>query len=80
MLGNFNDLAIATATAFIMVAITLTFFLTIFGEERRTFRQREDLTITTGMVFIMVAVTAVFFLIADQIMRRVVTLLLGIDG
>jgi preprotein translocase subunit SecE len=63
-----------------MVAITLTFFLTIFGEERRTFRQREDLTITTGMVFIMVAVTAVFFLIADQIMRRVVTLLLGIDG
>jgi preprotein translocase subunit SecE len=32
------------------------------------------------MVFVMVAITSVFFLIADQIMRLVVTFLLGIGS
>ena len=41
---------------------------------------RRETAITTVMVFIMVAVASVFFLIADQIMRFIVTLVLGIGG
>jgi preprotein translocase subunit SecE len=36
--------------------------------------------ITTAMVFVMVAIASVFFLVADQIMRFVVTLVLGVSG
>ena len=32
------------------------------------------------MVFVMVAVASIFFLVADQVMRIVVTFVLGIGG
>ena len=41
---------------------------------------RRETLITTGMVFIMVALASVFFLIADQIIRLVVTTILGIGS
>jgi preprotein translocase subunit SecE len=41
---------------------------------------RRETAITTAMVFVMVAVASVFFLIADQIMRFVVTLILGVGA
>jgi preprotein translocase subunit SecE len=37
----------------------------------------KEVWITTAMVLVMVALTAVFFLIADQIILRVVQLILG---
>ena len=46
--------------------------------QKVTWPTRRETAITTAMVFVMVAVTSVFFLIADQIMRLVVTFLLGI--
>jgi preprotein translocase subunit SecE len=78
MLGNLNDPAMATAL--VMVAITLTFFLLIFGEEKMKFRQPRDQAVTAGMVFVMVALASIYFLIADQIMRLVVSFLLGVGG
>ena len=45
-----------------------------------TWPTRRETAITTAMVFVMVAITSVFFLIADQIMRLVVTFLLGIGS
>jgi hypothetical protein len=39
MLGNHIDPAIVTATALVMAAITLTFLLIVFDEERKNFRQ-----------------------------------------
>ena len=41
---------------------------------------RRETVITTVMVFIMVAVSSVFFLVADQIIRVLVTFLLGIKA
>lgn len=41
---------------------------------------RRETLITTGMVFIMVALASVFFLLADQIIRLVVTTILGIGS
>lgn len=41
---------------------------------------RRETLITTGMVFVMVALAAVFFLAADQIIRLVVTTILGIGS
>ena len=43
-----------------------------------TWPTRRETMITTVMVFIMVAVSSVFFLAADQIIRLVVTFILGI--
>jgi preprotein translocase subunit SecE len=48
--------------------------------QKVTWPTRRETAITTGMVFVMVAIASVFFLIADQIMRFVVTLVLGIGG
>jgi preprotein translocase subunit SecE len=45
-----------------------------------TWPTRRETAVTTAMVFVMVAVAAVFFLVADQIMRIVVTTVLGIGG
>jgi preprotein translocase subunit SecE len=45
-----------------------------------TWPTRRETLITTGMVFVMVALASIFFLLADQIMRFVVTLVLGIGG
>jgi preprotein translocase subunit SecE len=43
-----------------------------------TWPTRRETTITTIMVFVMVAVASVFFFLADQIIRYLITLLLGI--
>jgi len=43
-----------------------------------TWPTRRETTITTIMVFVMVAVASVFFFAADQIIRYLVTLVLGI--
>ncbi len=48
--------------------------------EKVTWPSRRETIITTVMVFVMVAVASVFFLIADQIMRFVVTLILGVGA
>ena len=48
--------------------------------QKVTWPTRRETAITTAMVFVMVAVAAVFFLLADQVMRMVVTLFLGIGG
>ena len=45
-----------------------------------TWPTRRETTITTIMVFIMVAVSSVFFFVADQIIRLLVTYILGIQA
>jgi len=46
--------------------------------EKVTWPSRRETAITTLMVFIMSAVAALFFLFADQLIRTVVTFVLGI--
>jgi preprotein translocase subunit SecE len=41
---------------------------------------RRETVITTIMVFVMVAVSSVFFFTADQIIRVIVTFILGIHA
>ena len=48
--------------------------------QKVTWPTRRETAITTAMVFVMVGVASVFFLVADQIMRLVVTFLLGIGS
>jgi len=48
--------------------------------EKVTWPTRRETLVTTIMVFVMVAVTAVFFLVADQIIRIVITFVLGVAG
>jgi preprotein translocase subunit SecE len=48
--------------------------------QKVTWPTRRETVVTTAMVFVMVAVASVVFLIADQLMRLVVTLLLGIGS
>ena len=48
--------------------------------QKVTWPSRRETAVTTAMVFAMTAVAAVFFLIADQIMRMVVTFVLGMGG
>ena len=45
-----------------------------------TWPTRRETMITTIMVFIMVAVSSVFFFVADQIIRILITYLLGIQA
>ena len=45
-----------------------------------TWPTRRETMITTVMVFIMVAVSSIFFLAADQIIRIIVTFILGIKA
>ena len=45
-----------------------------------TWPSRRETMITTAMVFVMAAVMSVFFLIADQIIRLLVTTVLGIGS
>ena len=45
-----------------------------------TWPTRRETAITTAMVFVMVAIASIFFLLADQVMRFIVTLVLGIGG
>jgi preprotein translocase subunit SecE len=48
--------------------------------EKVTWPSRRETAITTAMVFVMVAVASIFFLIADQIIRMIVTFVLGVGG
>jgi preprotein translocase subunit SecE len=45
-----------------------------------TWPSRRETAITTAMVFVMGAIAAVFFLLADQVIRIVITFLLGIGS
>lgn len=45
-----------------------------------TWPTRRETVITTIMVFIMVAIASVFFFVADQVIRVLVTFVLGIHG
>jgi preprotein translocase subunit SecE len=42
-----------------------------------TWPSKRETAITTAMVFVMVAIAAVFFLVADQIIRFLITTVLG---
>ncbi len=46
--------------------------------QKVTWPTRKETTITTIMVFVMVAFASIFFFAADQIIRFLVTFLLGI--
>jgi preprotein translocase subunit SecE len=48
--------------------------------QKVTWPSRRETGITTAMVFVMVAIAAVFFLLADQVMRVVITFVLGLAG
>jgi len=48
--------------------------------QKVTWPTRRETTVTTIMVFVMVAVSSVLFLVADQIIRLVITFILGIAG
>ncbi len=45
-----------------------------------TWPSRKETMITTAMVFVMVVLASLFFLVSDQIMRRVVSLILGLGS
>ncbi len=45
-----------------------------------TWPTRRETVITTIMVFIMVAAASIFFFAADQVIRALVTFILGIHG
>jgi len=48
--------------------------------QKVTWPTRRETLITTAMVFVMVAVASVFFLVADQVIRLLVTFVLGIGA
>jgi preprotein translocase subunit SecE len=48
--------------------------------DKVTWPTRRETTITTAMVFVMVAVASILFLVADQVIRIVVTYILGVAG
>jgi preprotein translocase subunit SecE len=48
--------------------------------QKVTWPSRRETMITTAMVFVMVAVASVFFFVSDQIIRMLVTFVLGIGG
>jgi preprotein translocase subunit SecE len=48
--------------------------------EKVTWPSRRETMITTLMVFIMVTAASIFFLVADQVIRFLITLVLGIGS
>jgi preprotein translocase subunit SecE len=48
--------------------------------DKVTWPTRRETTITTARVFVMVAVASILFLVADQVIRIVVTYILGVAG
>ena len=48
--------------------------------QKVTWPTRKETTVTTIMVFIMVVIASIFFLLADQVMRFIVSFLLGINS
>jgi len=45
-----------------------------------TWPSRKETMITTAMAFVMVVLASLFFLVSDQIMRQVVSLILGLGS
>ena len=57
------------------------FFQEVRAEaDKVTWPTRRETFITTIMVFVMVAVASVLFLVADQVIRIVITYILGVAG
>jgi preprotein translocase subunit SecE len=57
------------------------FFQEVRAEaDKVTWPTRRETLITTIMVFVMVALASVLFLVADQVIRIVITFILGIAG
>ena len=57
------------------------FFQEVRAEaDKVTWPTRRETLITTAIVFVMVAVSSIFFTVADQIIRIVITYILGIAG
>jgi len=48
--------------------------------DKVTWPTRRETFITTIMVFVMVAVASVLFLVADQVIRILITFILGVAG
>jgi len=48
--------------------------------QKVTWPSRKETMVTTGIVFFMAALAAVFFLVADQVIRFLVTLVLGVGS
>ena len=48
--------------------------------QKVTWPSRRETMITTLMVFIMVAAASIFFLVADQVIRFLITLVLGVGN
>ena len=48
--------------------------------DKVTWPTRRETLITTIMVFVMVAAASILFLVADQVIRIVITFILGIAG
>jgi preprotein translocase subunit SecE len=48
--------------------------------DKVTWPTRRETVITTAMVFVMVALASILFLVADQVIRIVVTYILGVAG
>jgi preprotein translocase subunit SecE len=69
-------------TAIVMAKISPFKFLQEVRAEadKVTWPTRRETLITTIMVFVMVAAASVLFLVADQVIRIVITFILGIAG
>ena len=48
--------------------------------QKVTWPTRRETAITTAMVFVMVALASIFFFLSDQVIRFLVSLLLGLGG
>ena len=48
--------------------------------EKVTWPTRRETAVTTIMVFVMVALASVLFLLADQVIRIIITFILGIGS
>jgi preprotein translocase subunit SecE len=48
--------------------------------EKVTWPTRRETFVTTAMVFVMVAAASIFFTVSDQVIRIVITFILGIGA
>ena len=48
--------------------------------DKVTWPTRRETFVTTAMVFVMVAAASIFFTVSDQLIRIVITYILGIGG
>jgi preprotein translocase subunit SecE len=57
------------------------FFQEVRAEaDKVTWPSRRETMITTAMVFVMVAIASVIFLVSDQVIRILITFILGIGA